>query len=232
MLSGYKRGVWLSLATDALYLACWEVLIYYESVPRMNYSFSTLSIPIVAALIGWITNYIAVKMIFRPRKPIHFLGLRIQGLLPKRQYEIAESIGETVARDLLSHEDVRNAVGKLSLVDDFAALIDRQVDSFIGKFPMLAMFLQGDVLSQIKLGFRGEISNALPEVLEKIMDGVEENLDFKEIVSQRIKNFDISKLEQIVYRISSKELKAIEILGGVLGFLVGLFQLLLLQIGL
>lgn len=197
----------------------------------MNYSLSTLSIPLIAALIGWITNYIAVKMIFRPRKPIRLLGIRIQGLLPKRQYEIAESIGETVARDLISHDDIKAALESLSLDDDLAGMVDRQVDGFLLKFPMLAMFLQGDMLLQIKSAFKSEMSLALPEILEKIMSGVERNLDFKAIVSDRIQSFDLSKLEEIVYRISARELKAIEYLGGVLGFVVGIGQLLLLRLG-
>ena len=91
------------------------------------------------------------------------------------------------------------------------------------------MFLQGDALIQIKEGLYSEVNKALPEFLDKVMQGVEGNLDFHAIVSQRIQAFDLSKLEEIVYRISSQELKAIEYLGGVLGFLVGLLQLFLVR---
>ena len=189
--------------------------------------FTLISIPLIAALIGWITNYIAVKMIFRPRRPITILGVRIQGLLPRRQYEIAESIGDTVARDLISHDDIKGALKKLSLQQDLHGLIDGQVQKFLTKFPMLGMFLQGDALVQITDGLKADVDRALPEFLDKVMQGVESHLDFKQVVSTRIQALELSKLEEIVYRISSRELKAIEYLGGVLGFLVGLTQLLL-----
>ena len=195
----------------------------------MNDPMTAISIPLIAALIGWFTNYLAVKMIFRPRKPIRFLGLRIQGLLPRRQYEIAESIGETVARDLISHDDIKVALSKLSLESEVNLLIDQQVEKFLAKFPMISMFLQGDALNSIKDTLKEEVATSLPGFLDKVMQGVEGNLDFKSVVSERIQSFDLSKLEDIVYRISSKELKAIEYLGGVLGFLVGLLQLVLIR---
>jgi uncharacterized membrane protein YheB (UPF0754 family) len=53
---------------------------------------------------------------------------------------------------------------------------------------------------------------------------VESRLDFRKIVYDKIKDFEVSKLESIVFSIASRELKAIEYLGGVLGFLIGLVQ--------
>jgi uncharacterized membrane protein YheB (UPF0754 family) len=196
----------------------------------MTQNWQIISIPLIAGLIGWITNYLAVKMIFRPRVPIRILGITFQGLIPKRQMQIAASIGETVARDLLSHNDIKDVLGKLDLADQVQHLVDRQLESFIGKFPMVAMFLQGDSLIQVKNAIRSEVEVALPQFIEQIMHGVEKNLDFKQIVSTKIEGFDLSKVEEIVYRISARELKAIEYLGGVLGFLVGIIQVFLIRL--
>ena len=65
------------------------------------------SLPVIAALIGWITNYIAVKMIFRPRHEIRFAGIRIMGLIPKRKHDLAIKIAETIEKELISHNDIR-----------------------------------------------------------------------------------------------------------------------------
>lgn len=46
----------------------------------------------IGAMIGWITNYIAIKMLFRPYKEMNFLFFKIQGLIPKRRSEIAISL--------------------------------------------------------------------------------------------------------------------------------------------
>lgn len=191
---------------------------------------SDLSIPIIAALIGWFTNFIAVKMIFRPRRPYRFFGITFHGLIPRRQREIAESIGETVARDLISHKDVEEVLRGIKIHEEIAPIVANQVDNFVQRMPMVAMFLQGSMLDQIKTLLTEEIEKAMPSVLDRVVTGVEQNLDFKTVVRTRIEGFDLSKLEEIIYRISSRELKTIEYLGGVLGFIVGLLQLAIVRI--
>ena len=50
-----------------------------------------LLLPIIAALIGWSTNYLAVKMLFHPRLPLRIMGFSIQGVFPKRQKQLADT---------------------------------------------------------------------------------------------------------------------------------------------
>ena len=104
-------------------------------------------IPVVCALIGWLTNFIAVKMIFRPRKPVLVLGLKIQGLMPRRQSEMARQIGETVETKLLTHADILEALKRPEAQSEMESLLTQQVDSFftekLGNNPMVAMFLRG-----------------------------------------------------------------------------------------
>ena len=193
-----------------------------------NNLLTVILIPLIAALIGWITNYIAVKMIFRPRRPRNLLGFKIHGLIPRRQKDIARKIGETVQKDLISHEDVIKILNDKEVEEEIALILDNQADQFISGFleknPMLAMFLQGDLLTQIKSVLLEQMQSSVPAFLDTLMLKVENKLDFKQIVEDKVNSFDLSKLEEIIYRISSKELKTIEILGGVLGFFVGLSQ--------
>src|SRR3989338_4570246 len=51
--------------------------------------------PIAGAIIGWFTNYVAIKMLFRPYRPVNLLGYKLQGLIPKRRKEIAAGIAKT-----------------------------------------------------------------------------------------------------------------------------------------
>jgi uncharacterized membrane-anchored protein YjiN (DUF445 family) len=78
--------------------------------------------PLVGAAIGYITNAIAIKMLFRPLGEIKFFGMRLPftpGILPRRRHRLAESIGAMVERELitpelisrrLNQEDVRENV--------------------------------------------------------------------------------------------------------------------------
>ena len=61
-----------------------------------------LILAIIGGLIGYITNVLAIKLIFRPIKPIKIpiLNIEIIGLIPKRKNEIAKNIGEIISKNL------------------------------------------------------------------------------------------------------------------------------------
>lgn len=66
--------------------------------------------PILGAIIGYITNRIAIQMLFRPRTAKYILGMRIPftpGIIPKSRDELARNIGRAVARELLSADAIR-----------------------------------------------------------------------------------------------------------------------------
>ncbi|MBL7661249.1 DUF445 family protein [bacterium] len=187
-----------------------------------------ISIPLISALIGWGTNYLAVKMIFRPHQPVRFLGMTFHGLVPKRQDALAASIGEVVAKELVSHEDLKSVLNSKRAHDQILRTVMLRLDQFaaekISSLPMVGMFLGSGFLESIKAELAKHIEEAIPEMLEELTIHLENHLDFKTIVEEKIKKFEIIKLEDIIQRIAAKELKAIEYWGGVLGFLVGLIQ--------
>ena len=69
-------------------------------------SWKTYTLPIIGAFIGWITNWLAIKMLFRPRKPIKILFITFQGIFPKNKPRIAEKLGTIVQRDLINFYDI------------------------------------------------------------------------------------------------------------------------------
>jgi uncharacterized membrane protein YheB (UPF0754 family) len=186
------------------------------------------TIPIVSAFIGYVTNYIAVAMLFRPHKPLWVLGLRLQGLVPRRQSEIARSLGAMIERDLFSQEDIQAALKGADTLDEAAAFLDEQVDTFLQRLsaqnPMVGMFIQGPLLEQVKGLLREQIAGRFPELIERVVRRAEDKLDVSEIVRAKVEGFDLTKLEAIIHEVSARELKTIELLGGVLGFIVGCVQ--------
>lgn len=70
---------------------------------------------IVGGIIGYITNWLAIKMLFRPHKEVRILGIKVPftpGLIPKESKRVAKSIGETVGENLLSPKVITNALSK------------------------------------------------------------------------------------------------------------------------
>ena len=79
----------------------------------------------IGAGIGWITNYVAIKMLFRPYKEINFGLFKIQGLLPKRKHEIGESIAEIIQSELVSLKDIVSSMDKDKLEEKMSEAIDK-----------------------------------------------------------------------------------------------------------
>jgi uncharacterized membrane protein YheB (UPF0754 family) len=187
-----------------------------------------LAIPIISGLIGWGTNYLAVKMIFRPREPRRFLGLTLWGLIPKRKQELAQSVGQTVASHLFSVEDILTHLSPEELADRFKPVVERIIDDLLqqklGQIPMVSMFLQGELLAQVRALLVNDVVAFTPEFVAELAQALEGKLKIEEVVRKKIEDFDVMRLEEIIFQIASRELKAIEILGGVIGVVVGLVQ--------
>ena len=187
-----------------------------------------VTIPVVSALIGYVTNYIAVLMLFRPHRPQRWLGLTVHGLVPRRQREIAHSLGTMIERDLFSHEDIQAALQSAETSEEAALFLSEQVDLFVqrlaGQNPMVGMFLQGALLDQVKQALVAQMNEKFPQLIERVVERAEHQLDVSAIVAAKIEGFDLKKLEALIYEVSARELRTIEILGGVLGFIVGVVQ--------
>lgn len=190
------------------------------------------ALPFIAAITGWITNLIAVKMLFYPKKPIKILGITIQGVFPKRQLVLAEKLGNIVANELFSIDEVLVKLKNEDSQKKAMGFVETKIDDFINlklpaQMPMLAMFLSADMKVKIKTTLLDEITNVIPGVIDSFANDIKENIDVKAIVYEKVAQFSADKFEDILFSIMKKEFKLIEILGGVLGFIIGIIQLLL-----
>ena len=190
--------------------------------------------PLVGALIGYATNWLAVKMLFRPRQPWGAGVLTFQGVVPRRQEALADSISETVQDELISPEDVAELVQKIATSEDVRQKLQSKVDALIAEqlqsLGPMASFLPGDLVDRIKLRIEQEIFSFVEEMGRDLHGVLGSKLDVKGKVRERIMNFELDQMEQLVLKVARKELRHIEILGGFLGLAVGLVEAGLLQL--
>ena len=183
----------------------------------------------IGAMIGWITNYIAIKMLFRPYKEMNFLFFKIQGLIPKRRSEIAVSIADTVQKELISLKDITSSLNADELEEKMGTVIDKILEEKLEseitkKFPMLAMFLSDEIISKIKSMIKTSILENKETIINMFTSYLEEKVDFKKIIIENVEAFSLEKLEEITYSLAKKELKHIEVIGAILGGIIGVFQ--------
>ncbi len=183
---------------------------------------------LVGAAIGWITNVLAIKFIFRPLQPITIpiFNIKVQGLIPKRRAELAKSIGEIVESELISTEEILNQFitdeNKQAIISNIKEKIKRIVEQKLPFFipsplkKMINEYIEGIVEEETELG--------ISDFTEKMLAQMTSNVKIAQIIEDKINNFELSQLEHLIISIANRELKHIEILGGIIGFFIGLAQ--------
>jgi len=197
---------------------------------KMSY-YQLILMPIVGAFIGWGTNLLAIRMLFEPINPIKIpiLGLEIQGLIPKRRYDLSKNVGQAVEKEILSTDDIVNKLTSDSIKGQALTYIKKLVME--RSYEKMPSFIPQSIRSIIS-EYLGEIidrhgANIFDEIKTSIVEKARNEIDLKKMVVDRLDSLDIKELEQLIINLARRELKQIEILGGVLGFLVGAFQAML-----
>lgn len=190
---------------------------------------------LIGTFIGWVTNYIAIKLLFRPYNEINILGFKIQGVIPKRRSEIALNIGQTVNTQLISIKDITNTINSMELEVEIDKIVGDIVDKkikgdFLSKNPMLKMFVSDSVIDKIKEYIKSAIEDNKGDVVNIIISKLEKEIDFEKLIMEKINEFSLEDIEKMTINIAKNELKHIEYIGAVLGAFIGTIQYLLTKL--
>lgn len=191
-----------------------------------------VALPAIGAAIGWFTNRLAVRMIFRPIKPKNILGIRVQGLIGRRQKELAKSIGEVVGGHLVQHADIVQGLGTIDLEALLGDVLERGMDEKVQELralPLIGGFLTEERIADLRSSLVKGILADRDALTGAIEQAVEAGLDVPKLVREKVEEFPVERIEELILHVASKELRAIEILGGVLGLLIGFAQAALIH---
>jgi len=191
-----------------------------------------ISTLLVSTFIGYITNVVAVRMLFWPRQPINLGFYTVQGILPKRQAEIATSLGELVEKELLSLDDVMERINTPENQERLVAKIsqvmrDRLSELLPRIIPRRLIQIIVDTLDKI---LSQESAHLIDQLFKAGSEYLTREIQISKIVEEKINAYDLKQLEDIIKGISAPELTLIEVLGGVMGFAIGLVQVVILLI--
>ena len=205
---------------------------YTEEVFIMNHFFTVLLLTVVGALIGWITNIFAIKLLFRPIKPIKIPLTRftIVGLIPKRKKEIAKNIEEVVANELISIRELMDEAVTEEDLTQIRFFVKRKIKAVIDeKLNIIPFPFKGMIQGPLDELIETEVNNGLTDIIVNIKDMIELRVNIAKIVEDNIMALDLRELERIILQVAKKELKHIEILGFILGGVIGLVQGIILM---
>ena len=193
----------------------------------MNNILKVIVMAIIGGCIGYITNKLAIKLIFRPINPIKIpiLNIEILGLIPKRKKEIAKNIGDIIQREFISvNEILENIIDendKVRIITYIKGKVRIIIEERAILIPSpIRQMLQGYIENIVEEEFSEYINELSKDIVHKAQD----RINIQEIVENKINELDLYELENIILSIAEKELKHIEVLGLILGFLIGIVQ--------
>ena len=139
----------------------------------------TYTLPLIGALIGWLTNYIAIKMLFHPRDEVRIFFISVQGVFPKRQKDFARKLGQIVSEELISVTDLtahlKEKATSEAILNHIAQRLEEGIASRLPRaFPMLAMFMSGDMAEKVKGFLLEQIGSLNEELIDKLSYELEE----------------------------------------------------------
>ncbi len=157
-----------------------------------------LATPLVGAAIGYVTNWIAVKMLFRPRKEIRLWGKKLPftpGVIPRGQKRLAKAVGKAVEEQLLTQEALENVLlseEKIkALKEKVKVWIEDRKESEETLRQMAGRFLPEDVLEDY-------IASAEEKMTDKVFDKIKD-MELGKIIAQTVLEAAKAKLEESMF---------------------------------
>src|SRR6188508_433444 len=95
----------------------------------MNYWM--ILIPVSTAFAGWLTVWIAWKLLFFPQNPIKFAGLIVQGVIPRNKNTYAADIARTVNKEFLSSDGISRYLSDLTILNKIRPELENHIDHFL-----------------------------------------------------------------------------------------------------
>lgn len=184
---------------------------------------------LIGGFIGWLTNKVAIKMLFRPINPHKFLGIKIQGVFPRRKDQIAISLAEIIEEELLSKEAIMSQLMSEDKIDLIKIKMKKIIVEKLSQSipPVLAMFVGGDLKGFLEKYIAKNGDEIFDEMLSEFKNVAIDNLDIQKLVKDRIDELDFVEFEKIMVGLMNKELRFVEIVGLFLGALIGAIQYLI-----
>jgi uncharacterized membrane protein YheB (UPF0754 family) len=192
-----------------------------------------LIMPLFGFFVGWFTDWLALKMIFLPRKPFRLLGLiTLQGKFHSRQQQVAVDYGALIARDVLNVRNVVEAILTGPRSDRFLAMIQRQVQRTIDTQtsiakPLVVLAVGSRRFVDMKQAAVRKAMQRVPETVRHVEDYATRALNIRETIEQKMRVLTSQEYEGLLRPAFRQDEWKLIAVGAIIGGLVGELQVLL-----
>ncbi len=183
-------------------------------------------------LVGWVTNWLALKMVFEPRSPRGLGPFKWQGLFHRRQDEVSDAYGAFFAARILTPEALVSAVMQGPASDRVVSLLQRYVSQAVDQATGSARaLLQLTMGTEQWLALKREVSHRLaelvPQELDRVHDNTAEALSLEDELRGKLRGLPSVEFEQVLRPLFQEDEATLIAVGAFLGGVAGVCQWLL-----
>lgn len=187
-------------------------------------------LPVAGFLVGWVTNWLALKVIFQPIEPIHICGFELQGIFLKRQKEVSEVFARVVCVEILHVKAMWTAIFQGRLSKNFFAMLRAHTLVFTGKLveeiePLAIAAMGAEKFLQMKEDIAQKVIEKIPTVIDASYEYTQEALGMETTIREKMGELPPSEFEGVLHPAFEEDEIQLIALGGVLGALVGVLQI-------
>lgn len=169
------------------------------------------TLPVAGSLVGYITNWIAIKLLFEPADPIEIGPLTLQGLFESRQVEVSDEFAHFMESRVLSSP---------MLLDALSNQNEQELFQFLRR--QLPYPIPENVVRAAMQAIRNVASN--PHDNKEIHEYVRQRLDIEDTLSCGLKRLSPQNFENLLHPVFQEDEIILIVVGGILGAIAGLFQ--------
>ncbi|WP_020664294.1 DUF445 family protein [Amycolatopsis benzoatilytica] len=216
-----RSGIWFGFVIGLVQLVAWAL------------TKQPIIMPVFGFVTGFVTDWLALKMIFYPREQRRFLFFSWQGMFQKRRKQVAADYGALIAEEVLTVRNVLEAILTGPRADKLFALVTREVqrtiDSQAGLAkPLVALTVGGREYQQMKQAAAEKVIAYLSETVQHVESYATDALDVRNTIVEKMQQLTPLEFEGILRPAFQQDEWKLIAVGAIIGGLVGELQVLLI----
>jgi uncharacterized membrane protein YheB (UPF0754 family) len=190
-------------------------------------------LPLCGFLVGYITNYLALHLIFEPREPVKIGPVTVQGLFIKRQMDAARAFSRVIADRVLTTENLKAQMRQVDSREKITGIIEGYVQGSLEDYekdPMVLMLVDKEKLAETKVDVMERVRNADLDDddsdMGKDMSGIikRQSEHMHDHMLDNLNSLDSEQFGGILRPVFQADEWKLMVAGGVLGTIAGALQ--------
>jgi uncharacterized membrane protein YheB (UPF0754 family) len=186
-------------------------------------------LPLFGILVGYITNYLAIKLIFRPLNPIRIGKLVIQGMFIKRQVEVSTEYSRIVASKIITIENIFEYIIRGPGSENLKLIVQRQIEKTINDTAgLLKSLVEISTGSKLFIHIRNiacfRFMQELPMNIRHVFGYAENALNLEQILREKMIGLSTIEFEAFLRPVFKEDEFKLIIIGAILGGIAGIIQ--------